>query len=148
MSIPDYQSIMLPLLKLSADQQEHSLHEAIDTLALDFELSDEERQELLPSGKHPVFNNRVGWARTYLKKAGLLEYTKRGFCRITSRGLEVLKQNPKVIDARFLNQYSEFIDFRLKTSLGVNSEVVDIQVVNIPVNNQKTPREYLEDSYL
>jgi restriction system protein len=112
MSIPDYQSIMLPLLKLLADEQEHSLHDSIENLAQFFKLSAEERKELLPSGQQPVFDNRVGWARTYMKKAGLIETTRRGFFKITNRGLEALKQNPAEINVKFLEQYREFIEFR------------------------------------
>jgi restriction system protein len=76
MAIPDYQSIMLPLLKFAGDGEEHSLREAIEDLADEFSLTDEERKELLPSGRQATFDNRVGWARTYMKKAGLLESTK------------------------------------------------------------------------
>jgi restriction system protein len=68
MAIPDYQTLMLPILKFMGDQREHSLREAIDTLADRFHLTAEERRELLPSGKQEIFNNRVGWARTYMKK--------------------------------------------------------------------------------
>lgn len=70
MAVPDFQSIMLPLLKFIADGEEHSLRETIDQLSDGFGLSDEDRKELLPSGQQAVFNNRVGWARTYMKKAG------------------------------------------------------------------------------
>ncbi len=148
MPVPDYQSIMLPLLKLTADQQEHSLREAIDYLALEFELSEQEKQELLPSGKQPVFDNRVGWARTYLKKAGLLESTKRGFCQITSRGIEVLSQDFKSIDVKFLHQFPEFVDFQYGANRRLTPEVVPNKVSDLSANSQKTPREYLEDAYL
>lgn len=75
MAIPDYQSTMLPLLEYAADKQEHSLRDAIDALADQFHLTDDERKELLPSGQQEVCNNRVAWERTYLKKANLLETT-------------------------------------------------------------------------
>ncbi len=88
--IPDYQNLMLPLLKILRDGQEHSLSEVIETLANELQLTDEDRKELLPSGKQAKFDNRVGWARTYLKKAGLLESTGRGKFCITERGLELL----------------------------------------------------------
>ncbi len=112
MTIPDYQSIMLPLLKLLANGEEHSLRESIEKLAEIFELSGEEKKELLPSGQQPVFDNRVGWARTYMKKAGLLESTRRGFFKITERGREALKQNPSEINVKFLEQYPEFREFK------------------------------------
>ena len=91
MAIPDYQSLMLPLLKLAQDGQDNSLSEAIDTLALEFGLTSEERKELLASGRQARFDNRVGWARTYMKKAGLLEsYRSRKIphYRTRPRGLE------------------------------------------------------------
>jgi restriction system protein len=75
-------------------------------------LSDEERRKLLPSGQQALFDNRVGWARTYQKKAGLIESTRRGYFRITQRGLEVLKQNPSKINIKFLMQFEEFREFK------------------------------------
>ena len=77
MSIPDFQSIMLPLLKLAGDDQEHSINYFLDTLIKYFELTDEELREMLPSGKQTTFYNRVGWARTYLSKSGLLSSSIR-----------------------------------------------------------------------
>jgi restriction system protein len=98
MPIPDYQTIMLPLLGFAADREEHSLRETIEALADQFELTDEERRDLLPSGRQATFDNRVGWARTYMKKAGLLESTRRGYYRITDRGTDVIGQNPPEIN--------------------------------------------------
>jgi restriction system protein len=112
MSIPDYQSIMLPLLKLTADKQEHSLRETIETLADKFKLTEDERKEFLPSGQQAIFDNRVGWARTYLKKAGLVETTRRGYFKITNRGLEVLEKKPGEIKVAFLKQFPEFVEFQ------------------------------------
>lgn len=73
MPIPDYQSIMLPLLKYASDQKQHSMKQAYDDLAKEFNLTIEEKNELLPSGTQQIYKNRIGWARTYLSKAGLLE---------------------------------------------------------------------------
>jgi len=87
MAIPDYQSIMLPLLKFASDKREHSIQDAIEDLASFFKVSETELQELLPSGQQKIFDNRVGWARTYLKKAGLLDSPKRGVFVITEKGL-------------------------------------------------------------
>ena len=115
MAIPVFQQIMLPLLKLLEDKQEHSLRQIIDSLINQFSVTQEEQHELLPSGKQAIFDNRVGWARTYLKKAGLIESTRRGFFRITDRGLEVLKQKPARIDAKFLDQFEEFRTFKRAT---------------------------------
>lgn len=112
MAIPDYQTIMLPLLKLAVDKKEHSAREAIDRLASEFKLSAEERKELLPSGKQEIFDNRVGWARTYMKKAGLIEITRWGHFRITERGMELLRQNPPKINVGILYKYPEFREFK------------------------------------
>lgn len=140
MSIPDYQSIMLPLLRYSEDQKEHSLREAIEILADKFHLSEEERKELLASGQ-AIFGNRVGWARTYLKKAGLLENTKRGFFKVTVRGLNALKQKPKEINVKFLDQFPEFVEFRTTKEKAVESS----ESVNSVF--EKTPEETLESAY-
>ena len=112
MSIPDFQSFMLPILKLSGDSQERSLAESRDALAEVLGVTDEERKELLPSGTQAIFNNRVAWACIYLYNAGLLERPKRGFYKITDRGLNVLKENPPKVDVKFLNQFPEFVKFR------------------------------------
>jgi restriction system protein len=112
MAIPDYESIMLPLLRFAGDKREHSLREAIEALAAEFRLTEEEQKQLLPSGRQRTFDNRVGWARTYMKKADLLESPRRGYFRITPRGLQVLDKNPPKIDVSFLKQFSEFVEFR------------------------------------
>jgi restriction system protein len=112
MAIPDYQSIMLPLLKFVGDNKEHSLRETTEGLANEFQLTPKEREEKLPSGQQAVFGNRVGWARTYMKKAGLVETTRRAFFKITSRGQDVLRTNPSRIDSQFLNRFEEFLSFR------------------------------------
>lgn len=112
MSIPDFQSLMLPLLKLIADEQEYCMREIIETLAWEFNLTDEQKKKLLPSGQQSFFENRVSWARTYLKKAVLVESPRRAFVKITDRGLEVIQQNPRAITAKFLSQYPEFVEFQ------------------------------------
>ena len=112
MAIPVFQQITLPLLRLLEDKQEHSLRQIIDSLINQFNVTQEELHELLPSGKQAIFDNRVGWARTYLKKAGLIESTRRGFFRVTDRGWQVLKQNPAKIDVKFLQQFGEFRTFQ------------------------------------
>lgn len=116
MSIPKFQELMLPLLKFFEDGKEHSIHEAIETLAAQFKLTPEERQTLLPSGQQPVFDNRVGWARTYLKKAGLLESPRRGWLRITELGRTALQQHPDRIDVAFLMRFSTFQDWARQTA--------------------------------
>ena len=85
MAVPDYQSLMLPLLKYAGDRKEHRIRDAVEELAEKFRLSEEERKELLPSGQQAVFTNRVGWARTYLKKAGLLNSGRKGYFSLKIR---------------------------------------------------------------
>lgn len=89
MPIPDYQTLMLPLLKLLADELPHKTKDAIESLAINLNIKDTDRQKLL-SGGQPIFNNRVGWARTYLKKAGLISSPTRGIPEISERGKAVL----------------------------------------------------------
>jgi hypothetical protein len=115
MAIPDFQTVMLPLLKLAGQGEEHGLADAIDGLAREFQLSDEERRELLPSGKQARFDNRVGWAVTYLKKARLLGAVGRGRFAITKRGKEVLAEPPRTIDIAFLSGFPEMADFRRRS---------------------------------
>ncbi len=112
MPIPDYQTIMLPLLKFLGDKKEHSLTESTEYISKLFNLTDEERRELLPSGQQAIINNRVGWARTYLVKAGLLEATRRGYFRITERGTQVLERNSSEINVKYLEQFPEFVQFK------------------------------------
>ena len=102
MAIPDYQSLMLPLLQLASDQEEHTIAETVGSLAKEFKLTEQEQEELLTSGSETVFTNRVRWARTFLKKAALIDATGRGRFRISQRGLEVLKDTPQRIDADML----------------------------------------------
>lgn len=103
---------MLPVLKLASDGKEHKFSQAVEELADKFNLSTEERSELLPSGSQAVFNNHVGWARSYLKQAGLLASPKRGYFTITQKGIELLAKNPSKVDASVLEQYPEFIEFK------------------------------------
>ncbi len=113
MPIPDYQTLMLPLLRALArdgSPKEYRLKDLVLLLAETFGLTEEERNALLPSGS-PVFADRVGWARTYLKKAGLLESPRPGWVRITPLGLEVLRENPKGIDNAFLMRFEGFRAF-------------------------------------
>jgi restriction system protein len=114
MAIPDYQTLMLPLLRLAADGADHRFRDAVETLATEFALSPDERGEVLPSGTAFLFDNRVGWARTYLKQAGLVESPKRGLFRITERGRTVLAKNLSRLDVKFLDQFQEFRDFRTR----------------------------------
>ena len=143
MPIPDYQTLMLPVLELASDGQEHTLREAYDKLADEFDLSEEERKELLPSGQQEVFHNRVGWARTYLKMAGLLRSSRRGFFEITERGRAALGQNRVSIDNQYLQQFEEFQEFKSrKRKEGKEGEP---ETRELPP--ETTPEEALETVY-
>ena len=140
--IPDYQSIMLPLLKVVADKKEYKLQELIETLSSTFKLTDDERAEMLPSGQQRIFDNRVAWARTYLKKAGLVDSPRRAFVTITERGINVLSENPNLINVRFLKQFPEFVEFQ-STKRESNEIEIDEQS-----ESTETPEELLETAYL
>ena len=147
MPIPDYQSVMLPLLRFAGDGAEHKFRDAVEALALEYQLTPDERSELLPSGTAPLFDNRVGWARTYLKQAGLLESPKRGVLRITERGKATLSKSPKRIDVKFLDQFSEFRDFRTKRS-DTSSAAIDTPAAPVPpAQETETPEDRLAAAY-
>jgi restriction system protein len=108
MAIPDFQTIMLPLLKLAGDKKEHTIQEATNKLADQFDLTEKEKRELLPSGQQETFRNRVAWSKSYLKMAGLIEATRRGCFQITQRGIGILQDGPEKINIKFLSQFEEF----------------------------------------
>jgi restriction system protein len=110
--VPDFQSLMLPLLRIAADGKEHALAAARARLASEFHLTEAEQGELLPSGRQSRFANRVAWAKVYLEQGGLVESIRRGHFQISDRGRQVLKSPPARIDIKFLDQYPEFIEFR------------------------------------
>ena len=112
MTIPDHQTLMLPLLKNISDGHEHTLRETISALADEFGLTDDERSLLLPSGKQAIINNRVAWAVTYLRQARLLENTKRGVFTITERGRQVMSDHPGRVDNSVLERFDEFQEFK------------------------------------
>lgn len=142
MAVPDYQSLMLPLLKITSDRKEHGFGEVAEAIAKYFKLTDDDRKEMLSSGRQAKFENRVGWAQTYMKKAGLLESPGRGKIRITERGLKVIKDNHADINAKFLRQFPEFLEFQKvsRQDAGQEQEEKDEAVV-------QTPEESLESSY-
>ncbi|WP_242492620.1 restriction endonuclease [Methanolobus psychrotolerans] len=133
---------MLPLLEYSSDELEHHIREVIVSLASYFSLSDEEMKELLPSGKQAIFDNRVGWARTYLKKAGLIYSKKRGYFCITKRGLDVLSKKPDKIDVAYLSKFNEFNDF-----INISSNSAKVQDLSVP-NEELNPEELIENTSL
>ena len=142
MPIPDYQTCMLPFLRHLGDGNEHSLRDTEEALAEHFKLTSAERVELLPSGQQGIFRNRMGWARTYLKKGALIEAPKRAVFKITERGVHTLASNPARIDSKFLEQWPEFIEFRDVSRSNTNQT----QAVELPLTTT-TPEEAIELSY-
>ena len=140
MTIPNFQDFMLPLLEVLKEGKEYKISDLYDRLAEYFKLSEEEKKILLPSGKQALYKNRIGWARTYLLKAELVESTKRGFIRITERGLEALKQNPHRIDTGYLLQYPEFKEF-FKRNKSETSDKEELE------KEEYTPFETLDKAY-
>jgi len=147
MPIPDFQSIMLPLLQYAADGSEHTNREAVEQIARDLHLSEDERKEMLPSGQQRVFDNRVAWARAHLKMAHLIENPRRGVFQITPRGKEVIEQNPAEINLRFLRQFPEYAERReerkrrrqAKNAAGADDAEEGVE--------STTPEEQLESAY-
>ena len=144
--IPDFQTIMLPLLKQIRDGKEYKLDTIVDLMAKEFKITDDERRELLPSGQTFVFGSRVGWARTYMKKAGLIDTPKRGYMKITDSGLNVLKQNPVGINIAYLKQFPEFLEWQSMKKED-NQSSFDVEAVQIDAINKQTPEELLSYSY-
>lgn len=140
--IPDYQTLMLPLLKLVSDGKEYKFSDVVNSLANQFRLTEEERKGLLPSGQAFLFSNRVGWARTYLKKAGLLNSPRRGFMSISERGKQTLQENLSEISVQYLTRFEEFIQFKL--SKDGTSEAT---VTEIDESKKQTPEESIEYGY-
>lgn len=142
-NIPDYQTVMLPILKITQDNKEHSFREIIEILAREYNLSDEDRKELLPSGTQPIFDNRVGWAKTYLKKAGLIDYPKRAYIKITERGTSILEEKPEKIDAKYLKRFEEFNEFQ-NLSNQDNTATENNEIIEYI---DKTPEEVIESAH-
>jgi restriction system protein len=140
MSIPDFQSIMRPLLELAADGKEHSISEVTEILAHRFELTEDEKMTLLPSGRQLTFRNRTAWAKSYLTQAGVLESSRRGVFKITERGHRLLKDSPGRITIKELEQFPEFVQFR-STKHAEGTQLPDHGA------DKQTPEEMLEAAY-
>ena len=135
MAIPTFQMVMLPFLKYCADNpQEHRMDELIDIIIKHFKLTDEERNQLLPSGKQEIIDNRVGWARSHMKIAGLLEDPKRGYVKITQLGVDTIAKNPKDINMRFLNQFEKYRDYyaNRRSNINVKDNEIEKEVEETP----------------
>jgi len=139
MPIPDFQYLMLPLLRFSADGMDHSMREARPVLANQLGLTKEEQEELLPSGQQTRFSNRVAWAKIHLERAGLLRKVRRGVFAISDLGRQVLENPPERIDIRWLHQFPGFAEFRGRSS--------EDNSAGDEVETPKTPEEALELAY-
>src|SRR5580692_6817597 len=128
MAIPDFQSVMLPLIKALGDGQERTMRQVTDELAESFHLTEQEREELLPSGQQSIFNNRVAWAKSHLKAAGLLENPVRGRVRISDLGRQVLAEKPPAINVKFLKRFPAYCDFIGKSQPKEETEVADGEI--------------------
>jgi restriction system protein len=144
MPIPDFQSVMLPLLKFLGDRQEHHIREAETALAKHFNLTEAELRELLPSGTQAVFRNRIGWAKSYLKQAKLLDSPKRGYMRITERGLAVFAEAPQAINMKYLEQFEEYRQFKARKRSGDEETNNDKPTTT---SSEQTPEEIFEAAY-
>lgn len=146
MAVPDYQSLMLPLLQFAARKEtEISTSEAVEVLAKELGLTEDDLREKLPSGTQPTFVNRVGWAATYMKKAGLLETTRRGFYQITDRGRDLLEKQPKTINVELLRQYPEFREFEGPKDTRSSNKASKQKALS--ETSAATPLEQLETAY-
>lgn len=144
MAIPDFQSIMLPLLKYFSDGNEHSNQDTYDALEDQFSMTENEKKELLPSGKQRIFVNRVAWAKCYLKQAGLLDTVRRGYYRITALGHKVVFDDKlDSLNINYLMQLPSFAEFRKGRHNGTQKRAHDLCGED-NCNNGKTPEEYIE----
>ena len=151
MSMPKYHEFMVPILELARDQREHSSREVIAAMATQFRFTAEEAAERLPSGRQTVLVNRVSWAQTYLRAAGLTEGTRRAHFRITDAGLKVVATRPTVIDVAFLNQFPSFVAFRSRTTPKTSdrAEIENAFQTALPddaPSSSKTPEEVMADA--
>lgn len=144
MPIPDFQSIMLPLLKILADGKVYKYREIFEALVREFQVTEAERKEMLPSGQQEIFANRVGWAKTYLKKAGLIDSPQRATFVISEKGKEILSQNPARIDTKFLRQFPEFQEFN---QVNKQNETITLESNLSTSDQEQNPEELLENSY-
>ena len=144
MAIPDFQSVMRPVLCAVADGQARPVADVLEDVCSHFGLTLEERQKRLPSGKQTVIKNRVGWARTYLKKAGLLTVPARGTIQITELGLKALEECPERVDVKYLKRFPAFVEFHTHTPTQQTEQGEDRASAS---DSDTTPDEQLADAY-
>jgi len=146
MAIPDFQTVMLPFMKTLADGQLWTMKELTERLAVHFNLTDSERHELLPSGQQYIFSNRVAWAKSHIKNAGLIGNPSRGKVVISDAGKQMLQQNPATINCKLLKQFPSYLKFI--GAVPTDGEVANsVATVEIEIENSKTPLELIESSF-
>lgn len=144
MAIPKFNEVMLPLLDIVSDGEEHRFADLVDDLAVYFKLTNDEISALLPSGTYPVFRNRCGWAKTYLTKAGIMTYPRRGYVKITEVGKLLLKKNVSEINVDMLKTYPSFLAY-YKPDHDNDDIAVSIPESTIP--NDQTPDEIIDAAH-
>lgn len=142
MAIPKYDEMYREILECLSDGQVHKSKEIKNIVAMRFSLSSIDREELLPSGRQSVFDNRLGWARTYLKKAGLIQSPSRGSYVITPAGKQVLAENPQRIDNDYLQRYESFCSF-----LSVDHIARENQCTTATAVSSQSPQDALDDAF-
>jgi restriction system protein len=146
MAIPDYQLLMLPVLR-AASNGEVRISSVVEELAAQLNLTADELAALLPSGKQSVFSNRVHWAKSYLNKANLVESTRRGHFRITPRGEDLLASQPSTIDNKLLMQFEEFRQFRDRSDEGGDVPAQLVAPLSTSEDPKQTPDEVIRFAY-
>jgi restriction system protein len=144
MPVPGFESFMLPLLRALDDGADHPVSEVRERIAREMALTAEDRAELLPSGKQAIFDNRLGWAKTYVDKAGLMATVKRGVYRITDEGRRLLAQKPEAVNKQVLLTFDKFRAF-VQQRHDDQSVVAGDAVAETDAT--ATPEETLEKSY-
>ncbi len=142
MAIPKYHEFMKPILLLLKDETPHKRSDMYEKFAIQFRLTEEEKEEWLPSGKQQVYKNRIGWALTYLKKANLIESPTRATFTITDSGKSVLKENPEVVNQEYLMKFDSFKGFKKNIDDPVND---DQQIAVTP--SGESPQDMLDRAY-
>lgn len=143
MAVPKYDELMKPLLIAVSDGETYKMKDVTALLAEQLNLSSDDLAEMLPSGRQTVFKNRVGWAKTYLKKAGLLDSPARATIVITNAGKQVVADNPEKIDSKYLEQFPSFVDFASAPEPLDDSNPAS----EVPKPSDLTPDDQLEDAY-
>lgn len=149
MAIPDFQSIMLPFMQVLSDEKTWTPKELTEQLAVHFNLSEAERHQLLPSGQQAIFTNRVAWAKTHLKNAGLILNPSRGKVNIAEAGLKILNQKPTIINCKVLKQFPSYLKFIGASKSDDDTTDADASTATDEgeAENTKTPLELIESSF-